>query len=109
MAGACGVIFGRIGELTATRGNAFRGVAQETGAVGVFPGVLGGREVAANVAFGQRAINRVAQRVDADIGVRMPGQALLEGDGDAADDHGTVVRHGVNVKPGTDARNHASS
>ena len=51
------------------------GVAQESRAVGILPGRLAGREMAADIALGQRAVDRVAQRMDADIGVGMAGQA----------------------------------
>ena len=64
-----------VGQHAAARGDPPGGVAQEAGAVGVLPGGLAGREMAADIALGQRAVDRVAQRVDADIGVGMAGQA----------------------------------
>ena len=51
-------------------------VDQEPGAVGILPGRLARREMPADIALGQGAIDRVAQRVDADIGIRMAGKAV---------------------------------
>ena len=92
IAGACGVIFGRsqirvtsaLASTPAARRDPLGGVAQEAGAVGVLPLGLAGREVPADIALGQRAVDRVAQRMDADIGVGMAGQALLVRHLDAA-------------------------
>ena len=63
----------------------------------------------ADIALGQRAINRIAQRVNADIRIRMPGQAKLMRYRDPAKDHGAVRRHRVDVKTGTDTGDHSCS
>ena len=117
MAGACGVIFGRsqISVISALENtpprslDAFGGVAQEAGAVGVLPGVFAGREMPADIAFRQRAIDGVAKRVDADIGIGMAGEAFFERDFDAADDHFAVFGHGMHVETGADSGDHACS
>ncbi len=63
----------------------------------------------ADIALGKRAVNRVAQRMDADICIRMPRQAKLVRHIHPAQDHGTVGCHRVDVKPGTDTGNHGRS
>ena len=69
----------RIGQHAAARGDPPGGMAQELGAVGVLPLHLARRELPPDIALGQRPVDRVAQRVDADIGVRMALQAELAG------------------------------
>ena len=56
----------------------------------------------ADIALGQRAIDRVAQRVDADIGVGMACEALVVRDGHAAQDHRPVIGQHVDVEAGAD-------
>ena len=114
IAGACGVIFGRsqiivtsaLASSPAARRDPLRRMAQEPRAVRILPGILAGREMPADIALRQRAINRVAQRMDADIRIRMPGQAMLMRHRDAAEDHRAVRRHGVDVKSGADTGDH---
>ena len=75
-----------VGEAAAAGLDAGGGVAEEASAVGVFPGGFAGGEVAADVAFREGAVDGVAEGVDADVGVGVPGQAAVVGDGDAAED-----------------------
>ena len=56
----------------------------------------------ADVAFCQRAVNGIAQRVDGDIGVRVAGQARLVRDMDAAEHQRAARFQGMHVKPGAD-------
>ena len=92
-----------VGQHAAARGDALGGVAQEAGAVGVLPGRLAGREMAADIALGQRAVDRVAQRVDADIGVGMAGQARVVRHLDAAQHQLAAGRQHMHVEAGADA------
>ncbi len=93
-----------VGQHAAPRRDPRGGVAQEARAVGVLPLGLAGREVAADVALRQRAVDRVAQRVDAHVGVRMPGQAPVVRHGDAAQHQRAPGLPGVDVEPGAGAR-----
>ena len=77
-----------IGEQAAARGDKLGGVGEEAGAVSILPGRLGRREVPADVAFGERTVDRITQRVDADIGIGVPSEAALVGDFNAAEDQG---------------------
>ena len=65
----------RVAQPAAAGGDASRRVAQEARAVGVLPRGLAGREMTADIAFRQRPVDRVAERMDADIGARITGAA----------------------------------
>jgi hypothetical protein len=63
---------------------------QEVEAAGACPSVVGGREEDPDVAKGGRSEQGVNDGVDQDIGVGVPDEAAVVGDGDAAEDEGTV-------------------
>ena len=67
-----------------------------------------GREPLADVALGQRAEDRVGQRVHADVGVGMADQAAVERDGDAAEHHPVARAEGVHVEAVAGADVHRS-
>ena len=57
----------------------------------------------ADIAFGQRTVDRIAQRVDADIGVGVSGQAFVVWDLYAAQKQGPTFLKGVHVESGAGA------
>src|SRR6056297_3699993 len=61
------------------------GVVEKDPARGTLPLRVGRRKMPADVAVGQRAVNRVGQRVHRDIGVGMALQPTVEGNVDAAE------------------------
>ena len=87
-------------------GDASRRMHQEPGAVGVLPGRFGRRKMPPDVALGQGAIDRVAQGVDADIGIGMAGEALVVRNLYAAQEQRAPSLEHVNVKAGPDPRDH---
>ena len=112
MAGACGVIFGRshtrvtsalasTPPFAAMRPAAWRRKRAE---FGVLPTRLAGRKMPADIALGERAVNGVAQRVDADIGVGMPGEPAVMRHLDAAQDQAAALGQRMHVIAGADAR-----
>ena len=66
--------------------------------VGVPPGGIAGREVAADVAGGDRAEHRVGHGVEGDVGVGMAGEAELVRDAHPAQDQRPIGREGVDVE-----------
>ena len=86
------------------RGDPAGGMGQEMRAVPIFPRRLTGREMAADIALGQRAIDRVAQRVDPNIGIRMTRQTLVVRHGDTAQHHRPIIGQHVHVEAGADMR-----
>ncbi len=55
--------------------------------------------MAADIALGQRAVNRVAQRMDADIGIGVAGQSPVVRYFDASQDQLAPILERVDVKP----------
>ena len=88
IAAACGPIFGASQTsvqsrwVTAKPRAAARSTAlrRKISDAAPFHGRVRGREPLADVAFGQRAEDRVGQRVHADVGVGMADEAAVEGD-----------------------------
>ena len=95
-----------VGEAATAGCDAVGGVAQEAGAVGVFPRGFAGREVATDVAFREGAVDGVAEGVDADVGVGMSGQTALVRDSDATENKGAVLDEDVDIESGADAGIH---
>ena len=58
----------------------------------------------ADVALRQRAVDRVGERVQRDVRVRMAAQRMVVGHAHAAEPHVIAGREGVNVEALTDAR-----
>ena len=58
----------------------------------------------ADIALGQRAVDRVAQRVDADIGVGVARQALVVRHRHAAQQQRTARFQDMHIEAGADAR-----
>ena len=52
---------------------------RKRGAIGILPLAFAGREVAADIALSERAVDGVAEGVDADIGIGMAVESELEG------------------------------
>ena len=90
----------------ATLGHAGCGVAQEAGGIGVFPLVLTRRKMATDIAIGHRAINRVAQRMNADIGIGMAVKAEIMRHVDAAEDEFAAFSEHMHVKASADTGFH---
>ena len=88
-------------------GNSPGGVPQEGRAIGILPGCLRRREPAPDIAFRQRPINRVTQRMQPDIRIRMSIKAKLMRHSDAAQDQGTPRHQAVHIKARAGARDHA--
>jgi len=86
----------------AAGGDSFGGMAQEAGAIGIFPGVFAGRKVPSDVAFRERAVDGVAQRVDADIGVRVAVEPQVIWHFDAAEDELAPSFQRVDIETGAD-------
>ena len=76
-----------MGDDPAARTDETGGVAQELVGGGAAPPRIGGREMLADVAGADRTQYRVGQRVQADIGVGMPDEALAVRNFDPADRH----------------------
>ena len=70
----------------AARGNPPRSMAQEFGAISILPCGLRGREPAANIAFRQRAVNRITKRMQPNIGIRMSIKTKIMRDINATQD-----------------------
>ena len=96
-----------VGQHAAPGGDPLCGVAEEAGAVGILPLRLAGREVAADIALRQRAVDGVAQRMDADIRVGMAGKPPIMRHGDAAEHQRPAHLHGMDVEAGAGARQQA--
>ena len=79
------------------------GAAQQLQAVGALPLRVGVREQPPDVARGRRAEHRIGHRVTHDVGVGMAVEALLEGDGDAAQDQRPSLDQAMQVVAGADA------
>ncbi len=60
----------------------------------------------ADVTLGQRAVDRIAQGVNAHIGVGMAGEPKLVRHSNAAQHQRTAGLQNVNIEAGADARNH---
>lgn len=58
--------------------------------------------MAPDIALGEGAINRVTERMDADIGVRMAGEPLLMRNLDAAKNELAPGRESVDIEAGPD-------
>ena len=58
----------------------------------------------ADVAVRQRAVDRVGERVQRDVGVRMAAQRMVVGHAHAAEPHAIARREGVDVETLADAR-----
>lgn len=56
-----------------------------------------------DVAQGQRAQHRIAQRVDGHIAIGMRQQALVVGDAHTCQDHVVALTEGMDIESGTDA------
>ena len=65
---------------------------------------IGRREVLADVALGEGAIERVGERVERDVGVGMAAEPRDVGDANAAEPHGVAGREGVDVEALADPR-----
>src|SRR5262249_2255957 len=74
----------QVGDLESGLAHLCRDLAEEGAAVGVLVPGIGVGEVPADVAERCGSEQRVADRVDQDVGVGVTGEALLEGDRDAA-------------------------
>ena len=74
-----------MGDDPAARAHAARRVAKEDGRSRAAPMRVGRREVSADVAVAERAIERVGERVQADVGVGMAGEALVVGNAHPAE------------------------
>lgn len=64
---------------------------QKLCAVGIFPTVIRRREVRSDVAIGKGAENRITQRMQANIAIRMRGQATIMWNVDSAKAHRPVA------------------
>ena len=95
-----------IGEGAAAGGDAGGSMAEEAGAVGVFVFIVAGGEMAADIAFGERAVDGVAQGMDADIGVGMAGQTMGVGDLNAAQHQSPVRDQDMDIEAGADPGEH---
>src|ERR1700722_14835275 len=86
-----------IGDAAAARGDAIGRVFQEAVGGSALPLRIARREVRADIAVGQRAENRVDQRMQADIAVGMGEKAFRMRHAHAADHHMIARAEGVNV------------
>ena len=92
-----------MGDDAAARAHAAGGVARKIDEVGAAPTGLGGREMGADVAVAERAIDRVGERVQADVGVGMAGEARVVRNAHAAEPDVVAGREGVDVEALADA------
>ena len=79
------------------------GIAQKPFRRRALPLWIGGREVDADVAVGERAEDRIGQRVKSNVGVGMADQAAVMGNRHAAERHAAARTEGVDVVTGADA------
>ena len=97
-----------IGQDAVSGGDAIRRVGQESGAIGVLPGGFRRREMAADITLGEGAVNRVAQGMDAHIGIGVAGEPLIMGDLDATEKQGPACFQRVHVETDAGAGDEAS-
>ncbi len=86
-----------------------RDVAQQHPAVGALPPRIRVGEVHADVAQRQRAEDRVADRVEQDVGIGMPVETAIEGDRHAAQNEPASGDERVDVEAIADADAHVPS
>ena len=111
IASRCGPIFGasqmrvtsRCASDAASRANAFGRVGEEDRGIRAAPARVGGREMRADVALAERAVDRVGERVQRDVGVRMALELLVVRDEHAPEPDAVAGREGVNVEALADA------
>ena len=99
----------RIGQQPTSCGDTTRSMRQESRTVGVLPGRFAGWEVSTDIALGQRSVDCVAQRMDADIGIRMAGEASVVRDDDAAEYKWPARLQNMDIEPRADVRDQVSS
>lgn len=111
IASRSGPIFGRsqisvtsrLAISAAAGGDAIDGVFQEFVGGRTLPFVIARRKVRADIAIGQRAQDRIDQRVQADVAIGMRKEAAGVGHADAADHQMIAIAEGVHVVTRTHA------
>ena len=91
-------------DRAAARPHAFRRMGEKDFRRRALPLRIGGREMLADVALGQRAVERVGERVQADVGVGMAAERCRMRDANAAQPYVVAGREGVNVEALADPR-----
>ena len=86
-----------MGDHAAARAHALRRIGKEDVGGGALPLRIGGREVGANVAIGQRTENGVGHRMHQHVGVGMAEQLLRVRNGDAAEPDMVAVLESMHV------------
>ncbi len=92
-----------IHRFPARRAHACHGLAQQHAAVGALEGRIGIRKVTPDIAQASGPKQRVGNRVQQDVRIRMPQQAMRVGNRHAADDQRAALDQRMHVKALADA------
>ena len=90
-------------DASAALGDALGGELQKLIGCGPLPARIARRKVLADVAIGERTEDRVDQRMQPDVGIRVAGQRAVVRDADAAQDDVIAVAEGMQAGARVDA------